>query len=60
MAELDDGSIVRFQQKVQEMLKEYKRAHKMREEQLSNAALMYKDRSVKINRKHEELLVAYR
>ena len=60
MAELDDGSVVQYQHKVNEMLKELKRAHKIRQEQLSNAAEMYRNRAAKVNRKHEELLVAYR
>ena len=60
MAELDDGSVIRYQHKVQDMLKELKRAHKLREDQLSSAAQMYKDRTTQVVRKHEELLVVFR
>ncbi len=45
---------------VDEMLKDLKKAHKIREEQLSSAAHNYKQRMEGTGRRHEELLVCYR
>ena len=45
---------------VDEMLKDLKKAHGVREDQLSQAAQGYKARLEKTLRRHEELLVAYR
>lgn len=45
---------------VDSMLQDLRKAHKVREEQLSSAAQNYKARLDAAARKHEELLVAYR
>ena len=42
------------------MIKDLKKAHHVREEQLSTAAQGYKQQLQQVVRKHEELLVAYR
>jgi cellobiose-specific phosphotransferase system component IIA len=45
---------------VDSMMQDLRKAHKVREEQLSSAAQNYKTRLDSVLRKHEELLVAYR
>jgi len=45
---------------VEDMLDDLKRAHRVREEQLSSAANMYKQQHDKVISQHERLLVAYR
>ena len=45
---------------VEDMLDDLKRAHRVREEQLSSAANMYKQRHDKVVSRHGHLLVAYR
>ena len=45
---------------VNEMLRDIKRAHRQREEQLSEAAQNYKKRLEDVAKKHEQLIVAYR
>ena len=45
---------------VDSMLQDLRKAHKVREEQLSSAAQNYKKRLDDVAKKHEELLVAYR
>ena len=49
-----------MKQYIDGMLKDLRRAHKVREEQLSQAAQSFKKRSEKAVSRHEELLVAYR
>lgn len=41
------------------MLNDLRKAHRMREDQLSDAALNFKRQMEQTNRRHEELLVAY-
>ncbi|XP_070563968.1 coiled-coil domain-containing protein 78-like isoform X3 [Ptychodera flava] len=45
---------------VEDMMRELKRSHRLREEQLSNAARAFKAQAQKVGKRHEELLVAYR
>ena len=45
---------------VEDMLDDLKRAHRIREEQLSSAANSYRLRLEKVVNQHEHLLVAYR
>ena len=49
-----------MKQYMDNMLKDLKRAHKVREEQLSQAAQSFKKRMSTTIKRHEELLVAYR
>ena len=49
-----------MKQYMDNMLKDLKRAHKVREEQLSQAAQSFKKRMNSTVKRHEELLVAYR
>ncbi|XP_071949022.1 uncharacterized protein [Antedon mediterranea] len=54
------SSVRNLQNYVHTMSKDLKDAFKKREEQLSNAARTYRNQSLRIAKKHEELLVAYR
>ena len=45
---------------MEKMIKDLKKAHKSREQQLSEAAQNYKNKVQKVVKKHEELLTAYR
>lgn len=57
----NDGSTpARMEQYVDQMLDDMKRAHRIREDQLSSAAVAYKERLEQVVRQHEVLLVAYR
>ncbi|XP_077981514.1 uncharacterized protein LOC144436568 isoform X2 [Glandiceps talaboti] len=54
---IDDPKMRKY---VEDMLKDLKRSHRLREEQLSNAARAFKSQAQKVATRHEELLVAYR
>ena len=45
---------------IEDMLDDLKRAHRVREEQLSSAANVYRQRLDSVVSQHEQLLVAYR
>lgn len=50
----------RMREYVNVMLKDLKKSHKQREEQLSSAAQGYKQRVQQVTQKCEELIVVYR
>jgi len=57
----DEGSTpARMRHYVEDMLDDLKRAHRVREEQLSSAANTYRQRLEKVVSQHERLLGAYR
>lgn len=45
---------------VNQMLKDLKKAHRLREEQLNEVSLNFKKRLEAVARRHEQLIVAYR
>jgi len=56
----DSSTPARMTYYVEDMLKDLKTSHRVREEQLSTAASDYKERLEKITQQHERLLTAYR
>jgi hypothetical protein len=59
-ASMDAATPAKMEQYVGQMLDDVKRAHRSREDQLSSAAVSYKQRLEQAVRQHEVLLVAYR
>jgi hypothetical protein len=57
---MDASTPAKMEQHVNQMLDDMKRAHRIREDQLSSAAVSYKQRLEQVVRQHEVLLVAYR
>ena len=60
MATNESSTPARMTHYVEDMLDDLKRAHRVREEQLSSAANTYKQRLERVISQHEHLLVAYR
>jgi coiled-coil domain-containing protein 78 len=56
----DGVTPARMSQYVEEMLDDMKRAHRIREDQLSSAANSFKERLEQVVKQHEVLLAVYR